>query len=187
VPSLSSSESEARAASEVELSRIARRLTADARRTIGVLPVTSAGDVHELVCSMGRSLVDLTASTVSVIDIGGKWPIWARGDAAATKEIWVGRWLDSGRIAALRPARPPVAGEGIAVLTALLEYATTRCKHAVVDLSGLRATGEHLGAFTLVDGVCLVARAGKTRERELTSLCQELPPERNLGVVLVGA
>lgn len=175
----------ARSAAEAECIRIARRLVADERRRFGLLPVSSSTPLAELVCSLAATVSDLTGANVAAIDIGGRWPIWSRATSVATKEPWLGQWLYGARVAALRPARPVVAGEGLTVLRAMLDCASSRCGHVLVDLSGLRSTGEHFGACTLVDGVCLVALAGKTRDREVLTMHRELDPAKDLGVLLL--
>jgi hypothetical protein len=169
----------------VDATRVARRLLGADCRVVGLLPLASAGPIHDSVCALGRALVDATGQTVAVIDVGCSWPLWDDGAPSSNRAFVTGRWLHAGRLAAIRPAHPPVPGEGLAVLAALLGNARSRCPYALVDMSGLRAAGEHFGAFTLVDGVCLIARSGKTRERELVSIYDELDPRKNLGVLLL--
>lgn len=175
-----------RAAPEAEAARVARRLVANGRRRFGFIALSSGGSVHETVCSVAASLCDLTNEPAVAIDAAATWPIWTSDMGAANGSALLGRWLHGARVAALRPAVPPAPGDAVAALDSLLEHAKRRASYALVDLSGLRATGEHLGAFTLVDGVCLVARAGKTRERDLLELNAELDPSKNLGVLLIG-
>jgi hypothetical protein len=54
------------------------------------------------------------------------------------------------------------------------------------DLTGLDALGEHLAAAEMMDGVVVIARAGRTRETELLELKRELGAGKLLGVVLLG-
>jgi hypothetical protein len=174
-------------ATDVDAVRVARRLLAEERRLVAMLPLASAGAIEAPICALGRALVDVTGETVALIDVAGSWELWAREPASAGDLPYVGRWLYDARLAALRPTRRPQAGEGLGVIRLLLGIARSRCPYALVDLSGLRAAGEHLGAFTLVDGVCLIARAGKTRERELLAIYEQLEPHKNLGVLLLSA
>jgi hypothetical protein len=170
---------------EVDCTRVARQLVAEQRRVVALMPVGAVGSLHELTCGMAERLADLTGQTAAAVDLAGTWPIWSRREASSAKEFCMGRWLYGARVAALRPVRPPVAGEGLGVTRGIIEHGAMRCACALIDFSGLRATSEHFGAFTLVDGVCLIARAGKTRERELLSLYDEIEPSKNLGVLLI--
>jgi hypothetical protein len=57
----------------------------------------------------------------------------------------------------------------------------------VVDLTGFDRLGEHLGACELLDGLALVARSGDTLTHDLSRAAHDLPEDRFLGVLLVGA
>jgi len=59
--------------------------------------------------------------------------------------------------------------------------------HVLVDLTGFGKLGEHLEAIEMVDGLALVGRAGSTRESTLLAFLRELPRDKNLGVLLLGA
>jgi hypothetical protein len=81
-----------------------------------------------------------------------------------------------------RGAEPPA---GIAFLRTALDRGGTFF-HAVADLTGLEHRGEHLAAFDILDAVVLVARAGRTRTRQVQRWLREIPDPRGLGVLLTG-
>jgi hypothetical protein len=71
-------------------------------------------------------------------------------------------------------------------LQAIIEGTRDRYAFMLVDLTGFDQIGDHLNAVELLDGVVLVARAGRTREKDLLRLQNQVPEAKNLGVVLVG-
>ena len=57
----------------------------------------------------------------------------------------------------------------------------------LVDLTGFELIGEHASAAAGMDLVVVVGRTHRTREPALLALAQVLPPDKFLGVLLVGS
>jgi hypothetical protein len=96
------------------------------------------------------------------------------------------RWLH-GQLALLTPPRVGEAGAGVPQLARVIQHSAELFAHVLVDLTGFKKLGEHLAAIDMVDAVVVVARAGRTTEHELLRVNHELPPHRNLGVILAHA
>ena len=93
------------------------------------------------------------------------------------------RWL-RGQLALLTPPRAGEAGAGVPQLARVIQHSIEIFSHVVIDLTGFKKLGEHLAAFEMVDGVIIVARAGRTTDDELLRLNHEVPRTLNLGVLL---
>ena len=177
---------------------IARRLQRSGRQAIGLWPCGGDVAVPPLALRLGDALARLTRAHVAVIDANVRYPAFAAPAAgerlaaaapaaaeAPAQAIFVERWVGP----SLALLVPPAAGEpgaGVRQLQLLLNAQWRSFTYLLVDLSGFDRFGDHLNAASLLDGVVLVARAGRTREDELIRLRDELPPHLNLGVVLTG-
>ena len=75
---------------------------------------------------------------------------------------------------------------GMAILDEVLSAASNRFDYIIIDSAPLLATSDSLSISAKVDGVILLARAGKTRRKELESVTTQLTMvEANvLGIVL---
>ncbi len=176
-----------------ECSRIARQLENLGVKIIGLLPATPDVAVPALAVQLGRAIVDLTGTTVAVIDANVHWPGLSAissppvATTAAAKagddRIFATHWL-RGSLALLTPPRAGVAGAGLPELQRVIQHGHELFAHLVVDLTGFDRLGEHLAAVALLEGVFIVGRAGKTREKDLLRWQQELPD--HLGVLLIG-
>ena len=93
------------------------------------------------------------------------------------------RWL-RGQLALLTPPRAGEAGAGVPQLARVIQHSIELFSHVIVDLTGFKKLGEHLAAIEMMDGVIVVARAGRTTENELLRLNHEMPRHSNLGVLL---
>jgi len=69
-------------------------------------------------------------------------------------------------------------------LARVVQHSIEIFSHVVVDLTGFKKLGEHLAAIEMMDGVIVVARAGRTTEDELLRLGFEIPRHLQLGVLL---
>ena len=76
------------------------------------------------------------------------------------------RWL-RGQLALLTPPRAGEAGAGVPQLARVIQHSIELFSHVLVDLTGFEKLGEHLAAIEMMDGVVVVARAGRTTEDEL--------------------
>ena len=107
-----------------------------------------------------------------------RWPAIARlavGTSATDDEsMFATRWL-RGQLALLTPPRAGEAGAGVPQLARVIQHSIELFSHVIVDLTGFKKLGEHLAAIEMMDGVIVVARAGRTTENELLRLNHEMP------------
>ncbi len=185
-----------------ECLRAAQRLRRSGCVTIGLLPASSEVGVVGAGVNLAIALAELTGSTIGYVDANMRWPALApiAGEIGREHEEesdphvdapFSTRWL-RGDVALLLPRRQTPgrfghAGAGLVALSRLLVSANELFARSLVDLTGWKRLGEHLQAFSLLDGVMVVAQSGLTTEDELLRLNHEIPPDRNLGVLLLGA
>ncbi|MDB4953545.1 MAG: hypothetical protein JWO36_1114 [Myxococcales bacterium] len=169
--------------------RIARRLHADKLRVVGFVPSDDDVAVLPVIIHLGLALCRLTGGTVAVVDANVRYPGLAqisRGQHPdRDKSVFATRWLQ-GSLALLSPPRVERAGEVVPQLARALLDGADLFAHVLVDLTGFELLGEHASAAACMDGVAIVGRAHRTRERELVELSKLMPDGRFLGVLLVG-
>jgi hypothetical protein len=173
-----------------ECARIARTLLASGTRVVGLLPATRDTAVPPLAVQLGLSLVELSGHTVAVVDANVHWPALSRlvdlaPQRADDEAFFATRWLRDS-LALLTPPQAGEAGAGLPELARLIEHGRDLFAFMIADLTGFDMLGEHLGAMDLMQGVLVVAPAGKIKEEQLLRWNQEVPPNRRLGVLLVG-
>lgn len=171
-----------------ECLRISRSLRHAGHHVVGLVPAGPDVAVPPLALQLGMTLVELARGTVALVDANLHWPALMPQHVDGRRKVdgeslFAGRWLRS--LAILAPRRAGTVGEQLQQLARVLEKASDRCAHVLVDLTGYDRLGDLLGAVGLTGGVAIVARAGSTREGDIVRLRDELPPEKNLGVVLV--
>jgi hypothetical protein len=85
-------------------------------------------------------------------------------------------------------APPDVQPAGLVVpaLAQLVARGLDGFEHVLVDLTGFERLGEHIAATGYVDAIAIVARKDETHEQRLLRLAAVIPPQRMLGVTLVG-
>lgn len=91
----------------------------------------------------------------------------------------------SNRLAVL-PAGQPIATPGAAMLAALVESATSDFDWVILDTSPLLDSLDTQHLATLVDGVVLVAAAGRTSRRLVAEALALIPEQKFAGLVLNG-
>lgn len=169
--------------------RIARRIHNEHLRVVGFVPCDDRVAVPPLIIQLGLALCDLTGATIAVVDANVRYPglgTIAQGNAPDHGEtVFSTQWL-RGSLALLSPPRVEQAGEVVPQLARVLLEGQDLFKHVLVDLTGFELLGEHGSAAACMDAVALVGRAHKTHEKELVELARLMPPERFLGVLLVG-
>lgn len=152
--------------------RIARRLAArDDLKIIGFVPCADHVDVAPAAHELATALIELTGGTVALVQ--------PRQPEPAT------RWVTSS-LAVLSPAASARAGEVLPALARLLVERVDLFRYVLVDLTGFDLLGEHASAAACMDGVVVVGSAHRTRERHIVRYAEEMPPERFIGVLLVG-
>lgn len=170
-----------------ELIRIARRLDKSGLQSIGLWPAGKSAAVPPLAIQLGSALADLCHGTVAVIDANVYFPALPVAEESRAEEgpIFTTRWLH-GSVALIVPRWVGEVGAGVPQLRETIERNRDAFAHLLVDLTGFDYIGDHGNAIALLEGVAIVGRAGKTHERELLERHLQIPPERNLGVILVG-
>jgi hypothetical protein len=169
-----------------ELYRVARRLRDSGRRTIGLVPVNAKKSaVAAAAIQLGLVLGDAAITIVAFVDASPGGPVLSSLAPTAIEAVGDFALVTlAPRLVALTPQAE--GGPRRASLERALAEAARRYDYVLVDLTGFEATGEHAWAFDLVDGVALVARGGVTREHEIVAKHAAIPPERDLGVLIVG-
>jgi hypothetical protein len=172
-----------RAAVPPELARIATALQRRGCRSVGLVPAAEAVGVPAVAVGLGIALAEVTGAAVGVVDASGTWPGAAADPASHRASPFSADWLTDG----LALFRRRTSGTALVELDAFLHAPPREVGSLVVDLTGFARSGEHLEAMALLDGAAVVARAGSTTSRQLERSMREIPLERNLGVLLVGA
>ncbi|MEZ4402889.1 MAG: hypothetical protein R3B06_22905 [Kofleriaceae bacterium] len=166
--------------------RVARRLHDQGASAIGFVPTDDTVAVPPVIIQIGSALCDLTGGTVAVVDANVRYPGLAQlATPPQGGEVFSTRWL-AGSLALLTPAKVERAGEVVPALARLLLDGAQLFTHMLCDLTGFELIGEHASAAACMDAVVLVGRARATDEEQLRALAQLMPPERFLGVLLVG-
>ncbi len=181
------------AAVRSECLRAAQRIQRRRCRTIGLLPASAEVSVVGIGVNLAIAMAELSGSTMAYIDANQRWPALApllASELSSTVDTtgahpFETRWL-RGDVALLVPHRGAVSGAGLVELEKLLASSNEIFECSLVDLTGWRKLGEHLSAYSLLDGIVVVARADVTTEDQLLRIGHELPEERHLGVLLLG-
>ena len=181
---------EAAAALRVDCIPVARRIHKAGRRIVGLLPASTDIGVMAVGVQLGLALVEVANTTVAYVDANVRWPAISQ-IAVGTRpnddeSMFATRWL-RGQLALLTPPRAGDAGAGLPQLARVIQHSSELFSHVVVDLTGFKKLGEHLAAIEMMDGVVVVARAGRTNEDELLRLGHEMPRHLHLGVLLAHA
>ncbi len=166
---------------------VARRIHKAEKKIVGLLPASADVGVTGIGVALGLALVEVAHATVAYVDANVRWPAISQ-IAVGTRpdddeSMFATRWL-RGQLALLTPPRAGQAGAGVPQLARVIQHSGELFAHVLVDLTGFKKLGEHLAAIDMVDAVVVIARAGFTTEDQLLRLDQELPPQRNLGVLL---
>jgi hypothetical protein len=166
---------------------VAQRIKTAERRIIGLLPASTDIGVMAVGVQLGLALVEVANTTAAYVDANVRWPAISQIAVGTRDEddesMFATRWL-RGQLALLTPARAGEAGAGVPQLARVIQHSIEIFSHVVVDLTGFKKLGEHLAAFEMIDGLIVVARAGRTTEDELLRLNHEVPRDLQLGVLL---
>lgn len=170
-------------------SRIARRIHAAGTKVVGFVPADERVAVPPLLIHLGLALCELTGATVAVVDANVRYPgligLARGGTADHGDSVFATRWL-RGSLALLTPPRVEQAGEVVPQLARVLLDSTDLFGHVLCDLTGFDLLGEHGSAAACMDAVAIVGRSHRTNATRLRGLAALMPPERFLGVLLVG-
>ena len=171
-----------------EIQRIARRLRQTGRRSIGFVPADDRAGAIALAVQIALASSQLYEGTGNVLDANFVCPQFSNSphlsnvpaDALGLRTVWIAE-----RVTLSTPAAP-ASTLVFADIARVTERAKNRYDCVFIDLTGVARWGEHQSAYDLVDGVAVVAVARKTLERDILDCSDEIPPERRLGIVLVG-
>lgn len=176
----------------VDCARLARQIRHSARSVIGLLPAGPEPLVQPVARQLGFALSKLTQTLTLVLDpeqTSGFSPERAHPEAGAL--VYVQCAAPS--VAVLAPSELAPVGSKFEMVRVLLHFVEERMKpgsrgraygHVLVDLSGCARPGELLGALAILDGIIVVARAGRATEKDLSLALREVPSHLNLGVLL---
>jgi hypothetical protein len=176
-------------ASYAELLRTARRLRDSGKRAVAFLPSSEGVPTTAAALQLCRALGNVVRAPVAFVDANTRRPQlnglvlvepapgW-RGFQAARVDEWLTILTPFG-------CRGDVALD-MALLAHTIRHECSPFRHVLVDLTGLSREGEHYTAMDLVDGVVVVAEAGRSTERDLLRGHQQVTTGRDLGVLLVG-
>ncbi len=167
----------------------ARHLVHRGARRVGLLPAAPEVAVMPVGVRLAMALAGLGAQQVAFLDANPRWPALPPEELRDAPSEKLGdyavRWL-APRCALLTASGAGEAGAGVVLLERFVRSGAGDFAQVIVDLTGFRELGEHLTAIRSLDGVLVVARSRATHELDLLKLNHALPPERNLGVLLVG-
>ncbi|PID38969.1 MAG: hypothetical protein CSB49_02775 [Proteobacteria bacterium] len=177
-----------------ECLNVAKRLRLSGRQVVGLWPADDAIGVPSLAVQVGLALADLASTTVAFLDANARWPaaralIGKREAEASTQDedaAYTTLWL-RGMVALLIPRSVGAAGESLTRLRGTLEDARPLFGAIFVDMTGFDVLGDHLNVMELLEGVAIVAAAGRTTDEEVLELARQVPPGRLIGAVLVGS
>jgi hypothetical protein len=169
----------------VECARMARLLAERLVHTVGLAPAADDVAVPPIAIELGRALADKSA-LIGVVDAQGSWMDarlrveGAPSDGTPTATTWL---LDN-----LGVLTPPTTGTDslLSRLRRIVLETRATFTHLVIDLTGFDHAGEQIAACDLLDAVVLVARSGRTTAHQVRRWLRDLPPDRNLGVLLTG-
>jgi hypothetical protein len=173
---------------------VAQRLRLAQRQCIGLQPVAGQVAVLAPALLVARALAEQSAAEVVVVAPRLAWPAPPEGalendgdqvfSALRVAESVLLRLPRAALGIAIQPrilpARRDRAGVSFGDVERVLRHSRERAGFVLLDLTAFRELAN------LVDGVVLLARAGRTREAQLLRLHRELPAGRELGVVLLG-
>jgi hypothetical protein len=177
-----------------ETIRIAQQIRHAKRPIVGLLPASPTVVCWPLALALGLSLARLGNGRVALVDVDLAWPeleptIEQDDEAPRWEDLFVGTMSLAPSVELVRPMHKAPEGGRVPLLEVTLQRLSQQSPaytEIVVDLGGFAGRpGEFLAALDLVRGVFVVARAGQTRDLDLTALLESLPDAQNLGVVLV--
>lgn len=174
-----------------ELLRAARRLRDAGRRAVAFLPSDEAVPATGLVLQLGRALGNVVRGPVALVDANTRRPQLNELVLVPPAEGW--RGFQPARVDEWLTILTPFgcerdAGLDLALIAHTVRHECSPFRHVLVDLTGFEGEGEHFSGMDLVDGVVVVAEAGRSHERDVLRGHQQADEGqgRSLGVLLVG-
>ena len=175
-------------AAYAELFRAARQLRSAGLKVVGLLPADDVVAVPPLALQLAVALSHVVVEgTFAVVDANTRRPALTRllEESEQMSRKFRTAWIAE-RVTVITRAASPDERLDIDAVRNVVKRDRDRYSSMLVDFSGFERYGEHPTAFDLADGVLLVARVGKSKERDLLQLQAQIPEELDLGVMLVG-
>jgi len=170
----------------------ARRILLTKRHIIGLVPAAAHVAVPPVAVQLALALGTLLAMPIGFVDANTTWPAFSAlapyarpGGPPQVLTVEIDEGAHGGKMTLTTPAPSTMPFER-SILEETLAWHRERHARVLVDLTGLDLAGDHLEAFSLVDGVVIVVQTGVTSEQELLATQRQIPPERNLGALLLG-
>ena len=160
---------------------VARRIAASRSTRIGFVPADHLTDVPRAIAEISSALAEVTESGVATV--GAPASRSESGDEGSATGIWT--FSKRGAVSVFIPREQPEPGQWLAELELFLSDSVAAKEMVLVDFTGLERVGQLAAASALVDASCVVARARKTKERDMEGACAHLRRDRFLGVLLV--
>ena len=171
-----------------EILRISRCLRHTGHRCIGFVPADDSAGAAALAVQIALASSRLYEGFANVLDANFVYPQFGNlptfsdvpVDALGLRTVWIAE-----RLTLSTPGKLTSTLVFADIIRAI-ERAKNRYDCVFVDLTGVARWGVHHSVYDLVDGVAVVAVTRKTVERDILDCSDEIPPERRLGVILVG-
>lgn len=168
---------------------IARKLLTANPAVIALVPIGTGGEGFPVMVRLAQALRALTQGPLGLLrappDSGDETANPASTSAPEATAAYEVRPLDELADAAELVLPPALSlGESAAFLARALREASGRYAHIFVDLDGYYPHVREV--LDLPDAFVTAARAGRTRERELVDVVENLPTSRHLGTLLLG-
>ncbi|MCB9587383.1 MAG: hypothetical protein H6718_18425 [Polyangiaceae bacterium] len=171
-----------------EFFRAARKLRTLGLKTIALIPSDDRVAIPPVAIQLALALSHAAEQTVNVLDANTRHPalsgLASKLEERTQRRGFVTTWIADRVTVTTPPSR--LAGLNLVELEETLDRDRQRYGCVLIDFTGFEKLGEHVRAYQIVDGVLIVARTGKTKERDLLARHAEVPDEKALGVLLIG-
>ncbi len=173
-----------------DLLRVARQIHTSGHRVVALMPGSRGLETATLAHRLAVSLARLTGEPVGWLDVSARFRKHAEDIVGSNKidDDGLFRTATVSGVLWVAPHHPGTEGTRFQLVSVLLNHVEAsqdpKLSTIFVDLTGFFRVGELLGVLPLIDGLIMVARAGKTKKRELVRIHREIPPEKNLGVLV---
>ena len=171
-----------------ELFRAARKLRSLRLKAIALIPADDRVAIPPVAIQLALALSHAADQTVNVLDANTRHPalsqLASKLEERTQRRGFITTWIAERVTVTTPPGR--LAGLNLVELEETLDRDRQRYGFVLIDFTGFEKLGEHVRAFQIVDGVLIVARTGRTKERDLLARHADVPEEKSLGVLLIG-
>ncbi|MGE0320666.1 MAG: hypothetical protein AB7K71_08700 [Polyangiaceae bacterium] len=171
-----------------EFFRAARKLRSLRLKAIALIPADDRVAIPPVAIQLALALSHAADQTVNVLDANTRHPalsqLASKLEERTQRRGFITTWIAERVTVTTPPGR--LAGLNLVELEETLDRDRQRYGFVLIDFTGFEKLGEHVRAFQIVDGVLIVARTGRTKERDLLARHADVPEEKSLGVLLIG-